>query len=95
MKTRFIIAALVVAASGFSNFGVAQTKEGAQIAQTPPAEIVALVDTVFKAFNNKDFALLKSVYGDNLVIIDGFGRYRWIGPNALAESVGGRWSDVG
>ena len=75
----------MVAASGFSQFGVAQTREGAQNAQAPPAEIVTLIDTVFKAFNSKDFALLKSVYGDNLVIIDGFGRYRWIGPNALAE----------
>jgi ketosteroid isomerase-like protein len=85
MKTSLILAALVVAASGFSKFGVAQTGEGAQNAQVPPAEIVTLIDTVFKAFNSKDFALLKSVYGDNLVIIDGFGRYRWIGPNALAE----------
>ena len=71
MKTSLILAALVVAASGFSKFGVAQTGEGAQNAQMPPAEIVTLIDTVFKAFNSKDFALLKSVYGDNLVIIDG------------------------
>ena len=71
----------IVTASGFSQFGVAR----AQNASGPPADILALVDTVLKAFNTKDFALLKSVYGDNLTIIDGFGRYRWIGPNALAE----------
>jgi ketosteroid isomerase-like protein len=79
----------IIAASGFFQFAVAQTREGAQNVPAPPADILALVDTVFKAFNNKDFALLKSVYGDNLTIIDGFGRYRWIGPNALAEW----WSD--
>jgi ketosteroid isomerase-like protein len=69
------------AASGFSQIGAAQTKEGMQL----PADIVGLVDTVFKAFNSKDFALLKSVYGGDLVIIDGFGQYRWIGQNALEE----------
>ena len=61
--------------------------------QAPPAEIVTVIDTVFNAFNSKDFALLQSVYGDNLVIIDGFGRYRWVGPKALAD--GGRWSNMG
>jgi ketosteroid isomerase-like protein len=80
----------MVAASGFSPFGVAQIREGAQNAPDPPADIVAVIDTVFRAFNSKDFALLKSVYGDNLVIIDGFGRYRWIGSNALAEW----WADA-
>jgi hypothetical protein len=34
--------------------------------------------------------LLKSVYAGNLTIIDGFGRYRWIGPNALDEW----WADA-
>ena len=87
----------IVTASGFSQFGVAQTREGAQNAWGPPADILALVDTVLKAFNTKDFALLKSVYGDNLTIIDGFGRYRWIGPNALAEwwADGETWAKEG
>jgi ketosteroid isomerase-like protein len=76
----------MMAASGFSKFGVAQ----AQNAQEPPTEIVALIDTVFKAFNSKDFALLSSVYSGNLAIIDGFGRYRWTGPNALADW----WADA-
>ena len=75
----------IVAASSFSQLGMAQSKEEAPNAQAPPAEIVAVIDTVFKAFNSKDLDLLKSVYGDNLVVIDGFGRYRWTGPNALAE----------
>ena len=62
---------------------MAQAAEGAQKAQEPPADIVARVDTVFKAFNSKDFTLLKSAYAGDLVIIDGFAPYRWIGPNAL------------
>ena len=45
---------------------------------------------MFKAFNSKDFDLLKSVYAGNLVIIDGFAPYRWIGPNALDEW----WADT-
>src|SRR5262249_41983276 len=72
----------MVATSSFSQDGAAQTKEGAQ----PPAEIVSIIDAVFKAYSSKDFASLKSVYADNnLVIIDGFGRFRWIGPNALND----------
>jgi hypothetical protein len=61
----------MVAATVFSQFGVAQTREGAQNPQEPPTDIVALVDTVFRAFNSKDSTLLKSVYAGNLVIIDG------------------------
>jgi ketosteroid isomerase-like protein len=58
----------------------------AQDTQKLPAEIVSIIDTVFKAYSGKDFALLKSAYADNdLVIVDGFGRYRWVGPNALSE----------
>lgn len=72
----------MVAASAFPQFGAAQT--GAR-APGPPADIATPIDTVFNAFNNKDFTLLKSVYAGNLVIIDGFAPYRWIGPNALDE----------
>jgi hypothetical protein len=42
----------IVAALGFFQFGMAQTTEGAQNTPAPPAEIVALIDTVFKAFNS-------------------------------------------
>jgi hypothetical protein len=46
---------------------------------------MALIDTVFKAYTGHDFTSLKTVYGDNLTIIDGFAPYRWIGPNALDQ----------
>jgi ketosteroid isomerase-like protein len=81
-----LLPASVVTASGFPQFGKAQ----AQGAQQPPADLVALVDIVFKAYSSKDLASLKSVYGGNLVIIDGFGRFRWTGQNALDEW----WADV-
>jgi ketosteroid isomerase-like protein len=48
------------------------------------------IDTIFKAFNSKDSALLYSVYAGNLVVIDGFAPYRWIGPDAVAEW----WTDA-
>jgi len=55
-----------------------------------PTEIVALIDTAFKAFNSKNSALFKSVYGGNVVVTDGFAPFRWIGPNALADC----WADA-
>ena len=55
-----------------------------------PADIVALIDTVFTAFNSKNATLLNSVYGANVVIVDGFAPYRWSGPQALAEW----WADA-
>ena len=55
-----------------------------------PADIVALIDTVFTAFNSKNATLLNSVYDANVVIVDGFAPYRWSGPQALAEW----WADA-
>jgi ketosteroid isomerase-like protein len=80
----------MAAASGFSRLAMAQARDATRPAQPPPADIAALIDSVFKAFNSKDFALLKSVYAGNLVIIDGFAPYRWVGPNALDEW----WADA-
>jgi ketosteroid isomerase-like protein len=76
----------LVAALGFSIIGMAQD----QAAKDPPAEIMTLTETVFKAYSAKDFNLLSSIYGGDVVVIDGFAPYRWIGPNALAEW----WADV-
>jgi hypothetical protein len=72
----------LAAVSGFSEFMAAQE---AQSGPAPPADIVALIDTVFKAYTSHNFNLLKTVYGDNLTIIDGFAPYHWIGPNALDQ----------
>lgn len=55
-----------------------------------PDEIMALINTLFSAYGGKDFALLKSVYGDDVVIVDGFSPFRWTGPNALDSW----WADV-
>ena len=55
-----------------------------------PSEIMALIGTVFKAFNSKSSTLFKSVYGGDVVVIDGFAPFRWIGPNAVAEW----WADA-
>jgi hypothetical protein len=74
-KAITLIPASLATASSFSKFGVAQTQK------EPPAEIMTLIDTVFKAFNTKDCALLYSAYVGNLVVIDGFAPYRWVGPS--------------
>jgi len=50
-----------------------------------PDEITALIHTVFEAFNSKNFELMKGVYHDDVVIVDGFGSFRWIGPSALNQ----------
>jgi ketosteroid isomerase-like protein len=55
-----------------------------------PADIVALIDTVFTAFNSKNATLLNSVYDANVVIVDGFAPYRWSGAQAVAEW----WADA-
>jgi ketosteroid isomerase-like protein len=60
------------------------------MSQELPADITALIDTVFHAFNAKNATLFHSVYGDNVVIVDGFAPYRWFGPKALAEW----WADA-
>jgi ketosteroid isomerase-like protein len=53
------------------------------MADQPPDEIMALIDSVFNAYNSKNHALMSSIYGDDVVIVDGFGPFRWFGPNAF------------
>ncbi|PWT94595.1 MAG: hypothetical protein C5B55_02390 [Blastocatellia bacterium] len=53
------------------------------MADRPPDEIIALIDTVFTAYNSKNLALISGVYGNEVVIVDGFAPFRWSGPNAL------------
>jgi ketosteroid isomerase-like protein len=62
-----------------------------------PADILALIDTVFKAFNSKNSILLNSVYGGDVVIVDGFAPYRWSGPKALDKwwADAKTWAEVG
>ncbi len=60
------------------------------MAEELPGELKALIDAVFKAFNSKNSTLLNSVYGGDLVVIDGFAPFRWIGPNALKQW----WADA-
>ena len=81
---------LLVAASTFAKSASAQTIEGALRPKDLPPEIMALVDTVYKGFNSKDFDLFKSAYAGDVVIIDGFAPYRWTGPSAVKE-----WWDNG
>lgn len=45
-------------------------------------EIIALINTALDAFNRKDSETFKSVYGGDIVIVDGFAPFRWIGPGA-------------
>lgn len=56
----------------------------------PPAEIIALVNTALDAFNRKDSAVFSSAYGGDVVIVDGFAPFRWIGPGAVARW----WADA-
>src|SRR5215831_17583652 len=56
----------------------------------PPAEIMALIDAVLSGFNSKNATLYKSAFGDNVVIIDGFAPFRWVGPNAPTQW----WADA-
>jgi len=51
----------------------------------PPAEIKVLIDKVLDGFNDKDYALYDSAFGDDVVIVDGMAPYRWTGPNAQAR----------
>ena len=52
----------------------------------PPAEIKAVIETALGAFNDKNFSLFNSTFGGEVVIVDGFAPYRWLGPDAQ-----GRW----
>jgi ketosteroid isomerase-like protein len=55
-----------------------------------PREVTALIARVFEAYSRKNFPLLKSVYRGNVVIVDGFAPFRWVGRNALDKW----WTDV-
>lgn len=55
-----------------------------------PAEITALINTALDAFNRKDSATFKSVFRGDVVIIDGFAPFRWIGPDAASRW----WADA-
>jgi hypothetical protein len=52
----------------------------------PPAEIKQVIDTALSAFNAKDYTAFNNTFGGEVVIIDGFAPFRWIGPDAQ-----GRW----
>jgi hypothetical protein len=47
-----------------------------------PAEIQAVIDMALTAFNSKQGTLFESVFGGEVVIVDGMAPYRWTGPNA-------------
>ena len=68
----------MVAASGFSQSGTAQTKD-------PPREIQTLIDNHINGFNTNNIELFLSVFGDTAIIIDGIAPYRWLNPNAPAN----------
>lgn len=60
------------------------------MSKEPPAEIMALINTALDAFNRKNSAVFNSVYGGDVVIVDGFAPFRWIGPGAEARW----WADA-
>ena len=68
----------MVAASGFSQSGAAQTKD-------PPREIQTLIDNHINGFNTQNIELFLGVFGDTAIIIDGIAPYRWLNPNAPAN----------
>jgi ketosteroid isomerase-like protein len=67
-----------------------RSPEEIQMPKEPPAEIMALINTALDAFNRKDSAVFNSVYGGDVVIVDGFAPSRWIGPGAQARW----WADA-
>jgi ketosteroid isomerase-like protein len=60
------------------------------MAVDPPSDIMALIETVFTAYNSKNHTLMSGVYGDDVVIVDGFAPFRWVGPNAFNDW----WADA-
>ena len=68
----------MVAASGFSQSGEAQTSN-------PPKEIQTLIDNHINGFNTHNNELFLSVFADDAIIIDGIAPYRWMNPNAPAN----------
>lgn len=63
----------------------------------PPAEIMGLINTALDAFNRKDPTAFNSVFGGDVVIVDGFAPFRWIGPGAEARwwADGEAWGKTG
>ena len=55
------------------------------MAENPPAEIQALIDSHVNAFNAQNLELFLSVFGNTAVIVDGIAPYRWLNPNAPAN----------
>ena len=55
------------------------------MANEPPPEIKALIDTVLGGFNSKHSGLYASAFGVDAVVIDGIAPYLWSGPNAPAR----------
>ena len=45
------------------------------MADNPPTEIQALIDSHINAFNTQNVELFLSVFGDDAIIIDGIGPY--------------------
>ena len=68
----------MVAASGFSQSGAAQTSN-------PPREIQTLIDNHINGFNAHNNELFLGVFGGDAIIIDGIAPYRWLNPNAPAN----------
>ena len=79
----------MVAASGFSQSGAAQTKN-------PPKEIQTLIDNHINGFNTHNNELFLGVFGDDAIIIDGIAPYRWLNPNAPANWLADveKWREV-
>ena len=48
-----------------------------------PDGIKVLIDTVFTAYNSKNRDLMSGIYGNDVVIVDGFAPFRWSGPTAF------------
>ena len=55
------------------------------MADSPPKEIQALIDSHVNAFNTQNIELFTTVFGDTAIIIDGIAPYRWLNPNAPAN----------
>ena len=72
----------IVAVSGFSQSGAAQTSD-------PPREIQTLIDNHINGFNTQNIKLFFGVFGDTAIIIDGIAPYRWLNPSRNWRRWGG------
>ena len=52
------------------------------MSQEPKDEILEIIKTAVDAYNRKDADTFKNIYGDDIVIVDGFAPFRWAGPGA-------------